>query len=132
LGGVAPKELRRWPVPTSSLDGRITMYDDQAHLAELAAVLHVLSAPTVWRRAEPYVGRDAIDWAGLRAEAQTMSGGEQVLVRIADELWHAEKVTGLWELTRRLDAKSFERVVEALRLARGITRRRRSRAALAA
>jgi len=68
----------------------------------------------VWRRAEPYVGRDEIDWAGLRAEAETMSGGEQVLVRVAHELWHAEKSAGLCELTRRLDARSFERVVEAL------------------
>jgi ABC-type uncharacterized transport system ATPase subunit len=101
------------------------MYDDHAHLGELAAVLHVLSAPTVWRRAEPFVGRDEIDWPGLRAEAATMSGGEQVLVRIADELWHAEKATGLWELTRRLDATSFERVVEALRLARGVVARPR-------
>ena len=98
------------------------MYDDYAQLAELAAVLHVLSTPPVWRRAEPYVGRDEIDWAGLRAEAQTMSGGEQVLVRVADELWHAEKSAGLWELTRRLDARSFERVVEALRIARGAAR----------
>ena len=98
------------------------MYDDYAQLAELAAVLHVLSTPPVWRRAEPYVGGEEIDWVGLRAEAETMSGGEQVLVRVAHELWHAEKSTGLWELTRRLDARSFERVVEALRIARGAAR----------
>jgi hypothetical protein len=98
------------------------MYDDYAQLAELAAVLHVLSTPPVWRRAEPYVGTEEIDWAGLRAESETMSGGEQVLVRVAEELWHAEKRTGLWDLTRRLDARSFERVVEALRIARGDAR----------
>src|SRR2546421_5463666 len=35
-----------------------TMYDDYAQLAELAAVLHVLSTPPVWRRAQPYVGNE--------------------------------------------------------------------------
>jgi ABC-type uncharacterized transport system ATPase subunit len=98
------------------------MYDDYAQLAELAAVLHVLSSPPVWRRAEPYVGREEIDWVGLRAEAETMSGGEQVLVRVAHDLWHAEKTAGLSELTRRLDARSFDRVVAALRIARGTAR----------
>jgi ABC-type uncharacterized transport system ATPase subunit len=96
--------------------------DDYADLAELAAVLHVLTTPQLWRRAEPYVGREEIDWPGLRTEAETMSGGEQLLVRVADELWHAKKATGLWELTRRLDAQCFERVVEALRIARGTVR----------
>ena len=108
------------------------MYDDYAHLAELAAVLHVLSTPTVWRRAEPYVGNEEIDWRGLRAEAASMSGGEELLVRIADELWHAEQRAGLWELTRRLDPGSFERVVEALRIARGASSRMRTRTELAA
>jgi ABC-type cobalamin/Fe3+-siderophores transport system ATPase subunit len=48
-----------------------------------------------------------------------LSGGERLLVRIAEELWSAQKRAGLWELVRRLDVHNFERVLEALCIARG-------------
>jgi hypothetical protein len=48
-----------------------------------------------------------------------MSGGERLLINLAAELWSAEKTTELWEIPRRLDAKNFRRVIEALYLCRG-------------
>ena len=86
---------------------------------EHAAVRHILSAPSIAARTAPYIRDEDFDFAGLDAERVTMSGGEALLVRIATELWFAEKVTGLWELPDRLDAASFRRVVEGLALARG-------------
>jgi len=86
---------------------------------EHAAVRHILTAPSIAARTAPYIHEDDFDFAGLEAERVTMSGGEALLVRIATELWFAEKATGLWELPDRLDAASFRRVIEALALARG-------------
>jgi hypothetical protein len=86
---------------------------------DYAAVLHILSAPGLWNRVEPYVGDDDFDWSGLRAEAETMSGGESLLVDIAYELWNAEKTVGLWEVVRRLDPRTFQRVLDALAICRG-------------
>jgi hypothetical protein len=96
------------------------MFDHHEHGPESEAVRHLLRSPTLWRRAEPYVGAEAaVDWVGLRTETETMSGGEALLVRIAHELWHAEKDVGLWEIPRRLDVSSFDRVLEALRMCHG-------------
>jgi hypothetical protein len=53
-------------------------------------VRHILTAPPLARRTAPYLGESDFDFAGLRAEAKTMSGGEALLVRIAHELWLAE------------------------------------------
>jgi hypothetical protein len=86
---------------------------------DYAAVLHILGAPGLWNRVEPYVRDDDFDWSGLRVEAETMSGGESLLVDIAYELWNAEKTVGLWEVVRRLDHRGFERVLDALAICRG-------------
>jgi hypothetical protein len=86
---------------------------------EFAAVCHILGAPSIARRTEAYVLDGSFDFPGLAREAETMSGGEALLVRIASELWNAERAAGLWELVRRLDNGSFERVIEALWIARG-------------
>ncbi len=48
-----------------------------------------------------------------------MSNGESLLVRIARELWLAEKTTGLWQLVRQLDRRNFARGLDALQIARG-------------
>lgn len=87
--------------------------------SEYDAVRHILTAPAIVSRALPYIRPDDFDFAGLQEEAKTMSGGEALLVRIARELWLAEKVTGLWELPRRLDEANFWRVLEALSRCRG-------------
>ena len=92
---------------------------DTSYLAEYSAVLYILGSPSVWERTSPYVRSDGFDWEGLLAEAETMSGGEALLVRIAYELWNAEKTVGLWEIARRLDPRAFARVVEALTMSRG-------------
>ena len=88
---------------------------------EHAAVRHILTAPLIARRTAPYLGDDDFDWAGLGRESETMSGGETLLVEIAYELWHAEKVVGLWELANRLDAANFRRVLAAIWIYRGAT-----------
>jgi hypothetical protein len=84
-----------------------------------AAIRHVLTAPAIASRTVSHLREDGIDLAGLEIEQATMSDGEALLVRIAFELWYGEKHVGLPELTRRLDARSFRRVVEALAIARG-------------
>jgi ABC-type iron transport system FetAB ATPase subunit len=99
---------------------------------EYDAVRHILTAPKLAERTAPYIGESDFDFAGLRKEAKSMSGGEALLVRIAQELWLAEKVAGLWELTRRLDEPSFRRVLEALSRCRGKLSAGRTRAELAA
>jgi hypothetical protein len=85
---------------------------------EYAAVRHILESPRLVARSLPYVQPDGFDWPGLLTEAETMSGGEQVLVRVAHNLWTAKGAVRLHELPRRLDRPSFERVVRALVLCR--------------
>jgi hypothetical protein len=84
-----------------------------------AAVLHVLTAPQIARRAAPHLDGDAPDFSALVAEAKTMSGGEALLIEIARNLWTAERTVGLTDIARRLDPHAFARVLEALRIARG-------------
>jgi len=84
-----------------------------------AAVLHVLAAPQIAHRTARFVGDDDIDFAGLGAEVETMSGGEALLVHIARDLWTAERTVGLVDVARRLDSAGFARVVQALTIARG-------------
>jgi hypothetical protein len=93
--------------------------DASLELPEYAAVLHLLTIPTMWSRTAPYLNDGDVDWDRLLAESETMSSGEALLVRIAHELWHATKDVGLWEIVRRLDAPTFARVVEALKICRG-------------
>jgi hypothetical protein len=83
------------------------------------AVRHILASPSIAERAKPFVGADEVEWHPLLMEAETMSSGESLLVRIAYDLWHAEGDVAVWELPRRLDRTSFRRVMEALELSRG-------------
>jgi hypothetical protein len=85
---------------------------------DYVAVRHVLTSPLLASRVAPYVGEDDFDWDGLLREAATMSGGQEVLVRVAYDLWEAQGVVGIWELPRRLDRRNFDRVLEALALCR--------------
>jgi hypothetical protein len=87
--------------------------------ADFAAVRHILGSPSIAGRTDHYVGADDFDWPGLLREAETMSTGEGVLVRIAYDLWEANGVVSVWELARRLDGRAFERVVDALYISRG-------------
>jgi hypothetical protein len=95
---------------------------NHAQTPDYAAVRHILTSPLIAARCGPHIREDDFDWSGLLAEAETMSGGEQVLVRIAYDLWEARGVVGVWELPRRLDHANFERVLDALALCRGETR----------
>ena len=98
---------------------------------EYDAVRHLLTEPRIATRTAPYIGDRSFDFAGLERAAELFSGGEQLLVRIAEELWSAEKRAGLWELVRRLDLHNFERVIEALRIAKGSDTWRAARKAAA-
>jgi hypothetical protein len=96
------------------------MHNVTTTVPEYAAVRHILSSPAIAARCAPHVGTDDFDWPALGVvAAETMSGGEQVLVRIARDLWEAEGLVGIWELPRRLDAANFRRVLDALALCRG-------------
>jgi hypothetical protein len=85
--------------------------------ADSAAARHILDAPSIRRRVEPYLYDDGIDWRGLIAEAEEMSGGESLLVRLAHDLSEAGSTAAVWEIPRRLDLRNFERVLEALTIA---------------
>jgi ABC-type uncharacterized transport system ATPase subunit len=87
--------------------------------AEYGAIRHLLESPNIRTRTEPFISDDGVDWTALFAEAATMSGGEQVLIRAARDLWQAEGTVGLSEITRGLGASSFQRFIEALAIARG-------------
>ena len=86
---------------------------------EYDAVRHLLTEPRIAARTASYIADDGFDFAGLEQAGETLSGGEQLLVRIAEELWRAEKRAGLWELVRRLDRDNFARVLESLLIAKG-------------
>jgi hypothetical protein len=86
---------------------------------ERRAAQHVLRASTVWRRSAVYVGNEDIDWARLLDEAETMSGGEALLVRVAHDFWHLERSVGLCEVPRRLGQDNLERVLDAMRMCHG-------------
>ena len=86
-----------------------------------AAVLHLLSAALIAGRTAPYLTDNDPDFWGLDVESETMSSGEALLIRIASDLWTAQRTVSLTDVVRKLDAASFTRVVEALRLARGRT-----------
>jgi hypothetical protein len=103
-----------------------------AKAPEYTAVRHILTSPTVEARSAPYIGEGDFDWPGLLTEAETMSGGERALVRIAHDLWNAVPLAGIWEIPRRLDSRHFERVIEALYLYRGDVSRARALSSLEA
>jgi hypothetical protein len=87
--------------------------------SEYDAVRFILEAPGIAPRTRPFITGDDFDFAGLTREAETMSGGEALLVAAAYELWHADKRVGLWEIVRRTDLANFQRLLTALAIARG-------------
>lgn len=89
---------------------------------EFSAVRHVLTAPVIASRTHRYIGDGNFDFTGLERECATMSGGEALLVRIARDLWTAEKTVRLADIPERLDARNFARVIDALAIARGLSR----------
>lgn len=91
----------------------------QPRTPEYAAVRHILTSPSIAARFAPHIGADDFDWPALLAAAETMSGGEQLLVRIAYDLWEANGSVGVWELPQRLDPGNFRRVLAALAISRG-------------
>jgi hypothetical protein len=87
--------------------------------ADHAAVHHILSSPAIAERTAPHIGEDGFDWYPLLLEAETMSNGERLLVRIAYDLWHTEGGVALCEVSGRLGPSGFRRVMQALEVSRG-------------
>lgn len=87
--------------------------------ARRAAVRHILAAPGIETRARRHTTGAGVDWPALLAEAETMSGGERLLVSVAHDLWAAGGTVPLQDVAERLGPASFERVVDALRIWRG-------------
>lgn len=85
---------------------------------QLAAVRHILTTPAIAERTAPYLGEDGPDWAGILGETQTMSGGQELLVRVAHDLAEGTSLAAVWELPERLGQTGFARVVEALAMCR--------------
>lgn len=83
-----------------------------------AAVTHILTTPAIAARTAPHLGEDGPDWAGILGEARTMSGGQELLVRVAHDLSEGTSLTAVWELPERLGHTGFARVVEALAMCR--------------
>jgi len=83
-----------------------------------AAVRHILTTPSIAGRTAPYVGADGPDWAGILGETATMSGGQELLVRVAYDLAEGTSLAAVWELPERLGHTGFARVVEALAMCR--------------
>jgi hypothetical protein len=88
--------------------------------AEYRAVRHILEAPLLAARCAPFIGDDTFDWGELYAAARTMSCGERLLVRIAHDLWTSSGEVGICDITRKLDERTFHRVLEALRMCRSV------------
>jgi hypothetical protein len=87
---------------------------------EYAAVRHIIESPPLATRCSRYVRDDDFDWPGLLAAAQAMSSGQQLLIRIAQDLWTSNGDVSISDITRRLDAPAFDRVLEALRMCRSV------------
>lgn len=49
-----------------------------------------------------------------------LSGGEQLLVKIAYSIWNQDLDVNLWEILGRLDSDNFRRFTDALMMARGL------------
>jgi hypothetical protein len=87
---------------------------------QLAAVRHILTAPSIAARTAPHLdGPEGPDWAALFAEAAAMSYGQGLLVRVAHDLGEGTALAPVWELPDRLGPAAFARVVEALAMYRG-------------
>lgn len=92
---------------------------------EYNSALHVLTAPLIGERTEPYVQANGFDWDGLLDDLLPgMSSGEQVLVRAAFDLWGGTRDDGyrpvnLREVAHRLDSDNRRRVIEAVAIGAG-------------
>jgi hypothetical protein len=89
---------------------------------EWVAAVHLLTAPAIVERTEAFLdhGRHAIGWPGLLETSRPWSAAERLLVHAALDLWNGAEATSLYDAVTRLDEVNFCRLVEALRLRRGL------------
>jgi hypothetical protein len=66
---------------------------------------------------EPRLRQEA-EW--LLAEAGAFSAGEQILIRIALDLWNGAGKVDLWDIVERLDEENYHNVLAGLRHLRPI------------
>lgn len=69
--------------------------------------------PFVFNDTEPRLRRHP---KVIMKEAEALSRGEDLLVRIALDLWNQSSGVGLFELIERLDSGNFQNVIAALRI----------------
>ena len=92
-------------------------YDGDKADPEYGAALFVLTAdPETWERTQEYVKRDGIDFDGM-LEREDWSGGYQVLIRCAANLFNGTQQVGPVELLR-LDESNFILAFAALQVRR--------------
>lgn len=88
---------------------------------ELAAALHVLAAPLLRGRAEPFIDSDrrAIDFPAFLE--QTWSTSERAMIEVACTLWGRADIADarLSSIVYSLDDDNFRRVIEAILIRRG-------------
>jgi hypothetical protein len=89
---------------------------------EWAAAVHLLTAPVIAERAAAFIDHDrhAIGWPGLLEASRPWSAAERLLVHAALDLRNGTQATSLYDAVTRLDEDNFARLVETLRLRRGL------------
>lgn len=65
-------------------------------------------------------GKSAMDLERINRDIGVYSGGEQILCRVAMDIWGEYGNTKLFDICRRLDSKNFVAVMEALVHFRGL------------
>lgn len=92
--------------------------------SQWASAVHVLLAQCIRHKALRFVDFEgaSIDWERLTQAAGPWSHGERLLVKVAANLWGGRAPVNLRELLVTLDDCNFARVMQAIRLFRGVRR----------
>jgi hypothetical protein len=108
-------------IPTTATDAGLGSLGPSVR--EWAATVHLLTAPAIAERTTPFLDHDrqAIGWPGLLEASRPWSAAERLLVHAALDLWNGAEPTSLYDAVTRLDDVNFTRLVEALRLRRGLS-----------
>ncbi|MGH8905567.1 MAG: hypothetical protein ACRD0K_03400 [Egibacteraceae bacterium] len=89
---------------------------------EWAATVHLLTAPAVAERTAPFSdhGRQTIGWPGLLQACRPWAGPSGCSSTPRSTCGSVPEATSLFDAVTRLDEVNFARLVEALRLHRGL------------
>lgn len=90
---------------------------------KFAAAVYVLLEPTLIReRTAAYIDfeREEIDFQGLVAISGAWSGGERLLLQVAQDMWTGNADCSLGECIRTLDDGNIRVLINALSIRRGL------------